>query len=247
MPQFKTRSTRLELIDDPNFPEDRVDRTFRDMARLNRTLGGYWAMVAWLRNQIRNNSQRDTGQRLQVADLGCGNGDFIRHVHLHHPDLYKEVDFIAVDENPKALAKIPVPVAHKVEQNLMDYIQTAKPDLVVLSLVTHHLPDEVIIELVSAMNRNVTTSWLVVDLERHPLSWLGIAALSRLFFMEPAVIHDGPLSVQRGFSKRDWLGYLDGAAEGHGWHHSVISEPLFRWKITGNRLRQSLGDAKASV
>ena len=237
MPQFNTRSSQLELIDDPNFPEERVDRTYRDMARLNRSLGGYWAMVAWLRNQIRNNSQRDSGQRLKVADLGCGNGDFIRHVHLHHPDLYKEVDFIAVDENPDALAKIPVPVAEKVAQNLMDYIQTEEPDLAVLSLVTHHLPDEAIIELVSAMNRNVRTSWLVVDLHRHPLSWLGIATLSRLFRMEPAVIHDGPLSVQRGFSKADWRGYLDQADHAEGWHHALLWEPLFRWKITGNRLK----------
>ena len=228
---FKHRAQQLELIDDPNFPPERVDRTFRDMARLNRALGGYWAMVAWLRQQI----QANPGKRLKLADLGCGNGDFFRHLKQRHPKLYEAVDLIAVDENSDALGKIPVTVHDKQALDLMAYIDKAQPDLVVLSLVTHHIPDDVLVELVSRMNRQVQVSWLVVDLHRHPLSWLGLQILPRLFFMEPAVIHDGPLSVRRGFSRADWQSYLAKAGHQQGWRHALNWKPLFRWKIEANR------------
>jgi hypothetical protein len=45
---------------------------------------------------------------------------------------------------------------------------------------------------------------VINDLHRHPLAWLGIWLMTRLFSRNRLIRHDAPLSVQRGFRPADF-------------------------------------------
>jgi hypothetical protein len=58
------------------------------------------------------------------------------------------------------------------------------------------------------MDQRATIGWLVNDLQRHPVSWGGFALLAQVMRWHPFVRHDGPVSIRRAFSARDWRRYL---------------------------------------
>ena len=69
--------------------------------------------------------------------------------------------------------------------------------------------------------------WLINDLHRHRLAWLGFQALAWIFGWHPIVAHDGALSVRRAFGRADWNKLLKSAdirAEVR-WHVP------FRWTV----------------
>jgi hypothetical protein len=80
-------------------------------------------------------------------------------------------------------------------------------DIIVSSLLTHHLEDEEIIRLLRWMEASAQVGWFINDLERA--DWT-----SRMFGWvrwHPIVRHDGPVSFQRAFRKQDWLRLLAAA------------------------------------
>ena len=191
-------------------------------------------MVAWVRQAVRLNPD----ERLTLVDLGCGNGDFFRHLMERHPKLAASIDLVAVDGNQDALAKVPGESTKRVYMPVNEYLANEPDyDLAVMSLFTHHLPDPAIVSLIAALDRTARVGWLNVDLHRHRLSALSIAVLSRFFRMAPAVQHDGPLSVRRSFIRDDWRRLLAEA----GSTATIQWEPLFRWKITGQGMKRATG------
>jgi predicted nuclease with RNAse H fold len=70
------------------------------------------------------------------------------------------------------------------------------------------------------MQRLVQSGVLVNDLHRHPLAYVGIWALSRGLGMARMVQHDAPMSVRRGFRRRE----LEALAE-----KASLPSPSVRW------------------
>jgi len=80
-------------------------------------------------------------------------------------------------------------------------------DIVVSSLMAHHLEDEEIISLLRWMEATAQVGWFINDLERAKWS-------SRMFGWvrwHPFVRHDGPVSFRRAFRKEDWVRLLTAA------------------------------------
>ena len=80
-------------------------------------------------------------------------------------------------------------------------------DIVVSSLLAHHLEDEEIVALLRRMEATVQLGWFINDLERAQWSY-------RMFGMvrwHPIVRHDGPVSFRRAFRKEDWVRLLAAA------------------------------------
>ena len=80
-------------------------------------------------------------------------------------------------------------------------------DIVVSSLLAHHLEDEEIVALLRWMEATVQVGWFINDLERSEWS-------SRMFGWMRwhwLVRHDGPVSFRRAFRKEDWVSLLAAA------------------------------------
>jgi hypothetical protein len=77
-------------------------------------------------------------------------------------------------------------------------------DLVVSSLVTHHMDDAGIVQFLRWMEARAALGWFVNDLHRHPLPYHAFKLIAGAMRWHAFVRHDGPLSIARAFRRGDW-------------------------------------------
>jgi hypothetical protein len=92
--------------------------------------------------------------------------------------------------------------------DIFDFAPSRQFNFAISSLFTHHLNDEQIVNFLQWMERHTNQGWLINDLHRHPAAYFLIKYASRLLGFHYMVQHDGPISVARSFSKKDWVRYL---------------------------------------
>jgi len=79
------------------------------------------------------------------------------------------------------------------------------------------------------MEVNARSGWFINDLHRHYLAYHSIRWLTKWFSKSYLVKNDAPLSVLRGFNRREWLELLRQADVRHG---KVQWKWAFRWLIS---------------
>jgi SAM-dependent methyltransferase len=181
------------------------------LEQVNRWLLGYRPTMAWLK-------QLPHGLRdpVQIVDVGSGGGDLLRQiarwalrnriaVRLTGIDLNPYAARAATESTPKELG-----IAW-VTGDALAYRPEKPVDIVVSSLMAHHLEDEEIIALLRWMEVTAQVGWFINDLERSKWScrmfgWLGVMAEWHRF-----VRHDGPVSFRRAFRQEDWMRLLEAA------------------------------------
>ena len=95
-------------------------------------------------------------------------------------------------------------LARWITSDLFDLDPARRFDVVMCSLFAHHLEDSVLVRFLRWLPRHATRRWLILDLHRHWISWSAVWAGTRLMRMHPMVTHDGPVSVNRAFTRADW-------------------------------------------
>jgi hypothetical protein len=104
-----------------------------------------------------------------------------------------------------------------------------RPDIVFSSLFCHHFTDEELILQLRWMEEQTRVGWFINDLHRHRLAYHAIRLLTRWFSSSYLVKNDAPLSVLRGFRRREWESLLEKAGVSGG---AVKWKWAFRWLIT---------------
>ncbi len=181
------------------------------LEQVNRWLLGYRPTMAWLKRLP--HGLRDP---LQIVDVGSGGGDLLRQiagwarrhgiaVHLTGIDLNPYAARAAAESTPKELG-----IAW-VTGDALVYRPEKPLDIVVSSLMAHHLEDEEIIALLRWMEATAQVGWFINDLKRSEWScrmfgWVGLLVEWHRF-----VRHDGPVSFRRAFRKEDWVRLLAAA------------------------------------
>jgi hypothetical protein len=89
-----------------------------------------------------------------------------------------------------------------------------KVDIVHASLFCHHFIEAEIIEFINICKANGAI-FIINDLERNSIAYYAIKLLTQLFSKSPLVKHDAPLSVKRGFKKKEWHAMLEQAQVKH--------------------------------
>ncbi|QUS37048.1 methyltransferase domain-containing protein [Falsirhodobacter algicola] len=223
-PDFSRRSDRAELMDGP------CDyATFRgclvDLARVNRLTLAYRPTLAFF-ERLRREGRLPQGRPLRVLDVGSGYGDMLRKVADWARGHGVPVALTGIDLNPFA-ARAAAEAAHSDPPitwrtgDALDLPESEPVDVVLTALVAHHLPDAALIRFLAWQDRTARIGWFVNDLHRHPLPYHAFGAGARMLRMHPFVQHDGPVSIARGFVRRDWQRLLAEAgvtgAEVEGW------------------------------
>ena len=96
-----------------------------------------------------------------------------------------------------------------------------QPHIIFSSLFCHHFTNKELVYMLCWMKEHSLQGFFINDLHRHPLAWLSIRFLTRVFSGSYLVRNDAPLSVLRGFTRTEWEGIFSAAG---------IEEYTLRWQ-----------------
>ena len=203
-----------ELMDEPCSFETFRD-TVRDLATLNRLLFAYRPTLSFLQQAFAPASGPTS-----VLDVGFGGGDTLRRIARWAQRHNHPVQLTGIDLNSHATRAAthrtantrPCNNIHFLTGNVFTHPATQSPDLVLSSLVTHHMRDAEIVAFLRWMEDHASRGWFISDLLRSPRSYALYRPLTRLLRSHPFVQHDGLVSIRRAFREADWQRLLAAAA-----------------------------------
>ena len=185
-----------------------------DIAQVNRLTGAYHPTLHWL-GHVYGRLPR-LRHPLHIVDVGCGYGDMLRRIQRWAVDRNLPVQLTGIDLNADAVraareVTLPGTVTY-LAGNAFDYRPEEGIDLVISSLMTHHLENRQIVEFLDWMERNARLGWFINDLHRQPVPYHAFRLMAGLTRWHPFVKHDGPVSILRSFRAEDWTALLRSAA-----------------------------------
>jgi len=228
---MKQRSYEPELMDGPLEDPVLLYENLDELRIINRFTGAYGKMFSILKQLLAGRKNKAT-----ILDVAAGAGDFLHYVMKRKDELPCPVRLIGLDLEPhaKEYAFRQYPdLATNAEWLVDDYRNLAqhniKPDIITCSLFCHHLPDDEVVKLMQFFKMNAQEGFIINDLVRHPFAFHSIRLLTRLFSRSAYTRHDAPLSVLRGFKKKELEDFLRCASVVH---YAIIRTLFFRYIIS---------------
>ncbi|WP_114953129.1 methyltransferase domain-containing protein [Sphingosinicella terrae] len=218
-------------MDDPALDPAVYDLVLRDLDRVN---GWTFARRPTLSFLARATLGLD---RFRLLDVGFGHGDMLRAIGRWARGRGLEAELIGIDLNPRseAAARVATPPGLAIDYRTGDYAALEEPfDLIVSSLVAHHMTDAQLRDFLRFMERTARRGWLVNDLHRHAFAYHGYPLLARLLGAHRIVREDGQLSIARAFRPSEWAEMLAAAGVPAGTARIVRRAPF---RLCVERLR----------
>lgn len=207
MINLANRSYQKELLDNEDIPFADIQQNMRELNTINTYLGGHHITLAGLQVLL---AGHDARKPVTICEIGCGGGDNLKAIESYCLAKNIQATFIGIDIKPAciAFAKKQYPQLHSVWIT-SDYKQVnfeeKKPDIIFSSLFCHHFPEEELHSMLQWMKQQAATGFMINDLQRHPLAYYSIKWITRFFSNSHLVKNDAPLSVARGFTKKEWI------------------------------------------
>jgi len=208
---FSRRADLSEFLDEPCSYRD-LRGCLRDLEQVNRVSLGYRPTLAWLEQYVREGEHG-----LHIVDVGCGGGDMLRHIEKWAARKRVAVKLTGVDLNPHAIraAREFTPAESRIEwiagEAYLLNPDLGPIDLVISSLLTHHLTDDEIVGFIGWMERVARRGWFINDLYRSQTTSTWFKVLATVMRWHRFVRHDGPVSFQRAFLPDEWKRYVQRA------------------------------------
>lgn len=204
------RSCKLEWLDAEDcLTKEEYKHYVLQLDKVGRFLGGDKANF-WAIDQIEKNPR-------SILDLGCGGGHFTMRLAKRYPQAcvkgidtsQQAIDFANQLLNIQCTTLSNVSFEKTLVSQLNDSSKTF--DLIISTLVFHHLSDEEIIDTLKKCYSIAKKGIIINDLHRDPLALIGFGILGPLLLPNRRVIYDGLVSIQKGFKRKDWINYLEKA------------------------------------
>jgi SAM-dependent methyltransferase len=146
----------------------------------------------------------------RILDVGFGAGDMLARIARWGDRRGVALDLVGVDLNPKSAAVAEARLGGRARFVTGDYQDLAGEgwDIILSSLVTHHMTPDQRGEFLRFMDVQAARGWLVNDLHRQRLPFMGFPLLAALAWADPIVRRDGQLSVGRSFRRGEWEAML---------------------------------------
>ena len=194
-------------MDDPALPPEDYQRVLADLARVNR-----WTFAA--RPTLAFLERAAAGTRaFTLLDVGYGEGGMLRAIAAWARRKGLAAHLTGIDLNPKsaAAARAATPPDMAIDWRTGDYRSLGRFDLVISSLVAHHMSSHELGTFLRWMEANADRGWLVNDLHRHRFAYSGYPLLARLLGVHRIVREDGQLSIARAYRPGEWRRILQEA------------------------------------
>jgi ubiquinone/menaquinone biosynthesis C-methylase UbiE len=189
--------------------------------RLNRRFGGHSTAVKLLKQVA---SPKDA---FTLLDVGAASGDTGRFLK----GLFSNARIVSLDCNAVNGEDAPHPKVMADAFTLPFAPQSF--DYVFSSLFLHHFADDQVVRLLKGFFRVARKAVLITDLERHILPYWFLPATRAFLKWDPITVHDGPISVRAGFTRRE-LEQL-AASAGMTRVNAEVHRPAFRLSLVGRK------------
>lgn len=229
MPDLSSRSYEKELLDRSDIPFNDIKRNMQELEVINAKLGGHAITLQGLKEIL-----QEKKEPFSICEIGCGGGDNLKVISYWCNERKISVKLAGIDINNDCIeyARENCSELKSVQFITSDYLlvdfSDTKPDIIFSSLFCHHLNDEQFVDMMLWCKRNSGWGFFINDLHRNPVAWYSIKFLSRLFSKSYLVKHDAPLSVQRGFKRKELTGFLQKAGIRN---YRIQWKWAFRWLI----------------
>jgi len=191
-----------EQMDALDLPASDYAALLADLARVNGVTLAARPTLAFLERARRR------ARRLRILDVGFGHGDMLRRIARWAARRDVAVELVGIDLNPRSapVAAAASPPALAIDYRTGDYADCAGEgwDVVLSSLVAHHMTRAQLIAFLRFMEREARVGWLVNDLHRHRLSHWGFPILAGVMRWHRIVREDGTLSIARSYRPAEW-------------------------------------------
>jgi SAM-dependent methyltransferase len=177
-------------------------------------------------------------QPLTLLDIGCGYGDLLRAIRDWARRRGRTLRLIGIDLSGQVIdvARSVTSMADGIDYQAADIFAFAplmSIDFVVTSLVTHHLPDEMIVRFLRWMETKAARGWMIYDLQRSIVPFYFIALAGLLLRLHPVVTYDGRISVARSLTRQEWEARLADA----GVPRDIVDLRWFMFRFAIGRLK----------
>ena len=196
-----------ERMDAPDLDPAIYAAVLGDLARVNSVTMSRGPTLAFL---ARATKGRD---RTRILDVGFGDGDMLRAIARWARRRGIAVELVGVDLNPRsaAVARAATPADMIIDYRTGDHADLGDFDLIISSLVAHHMSHDQLLAFLRHMERHARVGWFINDLHRHRLAHLGFPLLARVMGWHRIVREDGTLSIARGYRPAEWPPILGAA------------------------------------
>ncbi len=206
---LKHRSNDKEYLDGDSIATADLYRNLVELDIINKYLGGYNASLKGLGTIL------GKGKAVRnVLDIGFGGGDSIKQLSRLSDKRNADLSFYGVDLKRDCVEYAEQNLVALTNKQLIcdDYRNISaellnKIDVIHCSLFLHHLTDAEIIGLFK-FGKAHNCIILANDLHRNWLAYYSIKFLTALFSKSYLVKNDAPLSVKRGFRRKELIELL---------------------------------------
>ena len=204
---FSARSYKKELLDRDDIPFADIKQNMRELDFINAKLGGHKITLEGVKTMMKRIRTRSKNETLSILEIGCGGGDNLRVIKRYCEKRNITVRLSGVDINPHCIEF----ARSRKENEGIEFISSdykladpfPKPDIIFNSLFCHHFTDEEMIGILAWMKEHSNIGFFINDLHRHPFAYYSIKWLTGLFSKSYLVKNDAPLSVLRGFKRKE--------------------------------------------
>lgn len=213
MINLTTRCYEPELLDGADIPFADIRQNMKELNTINTYLGGHKISTHGIKEILKTFSAT---QPVTICEIGCGGGDNLKAIESWCVKNGTTANFIGIDIKKECTAfarqQYPTLNAQWIACDYKDVkFEDTKPHIIFSSLFCHHFLNEDIIQMLQWMKTSATRGFFINDLHRHPLAYRSIKIITALFSRSYLVKNDAPLSVARGFTKKEWLAIVAAA------------------------------------
>ena len=181
-------------------------RVVTELGRLNRVTLAARPTLAFVSRAL------GEAKRFRLLDVGYGDGAMLRTIARWASRRGIAAELVGIDLNPKseAVARDLTPTGMPIDYRTGDYAELVGDsadggfDMIVSGLVAHHMSHAQLVAFVRFMEVEAARGWLVHDLLRHRLAYLGYPLLTTLMGWHRIVRQDGRLSIARSYRPDEW-------------------------------------------
>jgi|TARA_R110000744_G_scaffold25974_9_gene64096 SAM-dependent methyltransferase len=202
---FKRRSSKKELMDDPDLDTLLLQKVYADINRVNTVLQGFSLSLRAIEKIIQENPQNS----YTIMDMGCGDGAMLGKVAAFYKNKPLKLDLIGIDLNAKSIAMAKEKFKEHsnirfLEQDiLVPEAMELQCDILLCTLTMHHFDSY---DIPIFLDRFVKLSRLGIvinDLHRSIVSYYLFQLFSLIFIKTKIAKHDGLVSIKSAFTKLD--------------------------------------------
>lgn len=221
------RIDEAEIMDDFELPAAELNPVLKGLGNLNAWFGGHKMLINALKHF-------PVQQGDHISDWGCGGGDGLGAMAEWAKMKNLPLTFTGVDAAAAAIDFARRETAsyknvRYLQANVMDeQLQHKGFDIIISSLFTHHFANNEWVELVKHMFTSARRGVIITDVHRHWMSYYSIKFLARYIIRNPMMVYDGPLSVRRGFRKKELKTLLSQAGITN---YRLQWKWAFRWQL----------------